>query len=165
MKDNRMIIIVMILSVLFLLCACGGRKEMSNQVIVQNEVFTLTGDSLIEDTVFAYAIKPDRIETNITMNRLESLYLHVDSAKIKFVHGRPWHMRQSRPTMMPEYESDQPLIDALYNMSVERIADAIDSYALSGSCTPIRPRAPQARPQRPMRVSKRAKPWVTMGGK
>jgi hypothetical protein len=126
MKDNRMIIIVMILSVLFLLCACGGRKEMSNQVIVQNEVFTLTGDSLIEDTVFAYAIKPDRIETNITMNRLDSLYLHVDSAKIKFVHGRPWRMRQSRPTMMPEYESDQPLIDALYNMSVERITDAID---------------------------------------
>ena len=109
-----------------LLCGCGGRKEMSSQVIVQNETFTLTGDSVIEDSVFAYAISPDRIETNITMSRLDSLYRHVDTSQVQFTHGRPWRMRQPRPALMPEYKSDQPLIDALYNMSVDRIADAID---------------------------------------
>ena len=110
-----------------LLCSCEGRKEMSNQVIVQNETFTLTGDSIIEDSVFAVASKPDRIETNITMNRLDSLYGHVDPEQVQFVHGRPWRMREERPAMFPEYESDQPLVDALYNMSAERIADAIDA--------------------------------------
>ena len=110
-----------------LLCGCGKRSQMSNRVIVQNETFTLTGDSVIEDTVFAVAVKPDRIETNITMDRLDSMYGHIDPAKVQFTHGRPWRMRKTRPAMMPEYESDQPLVDALYNMSVERIADAIDN--------------------------------------
>lgn len=131
MKANRMQSIAMTLTVmavsLGLLCGCGGRSQMSNQVIVQNDTFTLTGDSVIEDTVFAVAIKPDRIETNITMSRLDSLYGHVDSSRVQFTHGRPWRMRKDRPSMMPEYESEQPLVDALYNMSIERIADAIDN--------------------------------------
>ena len=131
MKHNRMQSIAVTLAViavsLGLLSGCHGRSEMSNRVIVQNETFTLTGDSVIEDTVFAVAIKPDRIETNITMGRLDSLYGHVDTSRVKFTHGRPWSMRQTRPAMMPEYKSAQPLIDALYNMSVERIADAIDN--------------------------------------
>lgn len=110
-----------------LLCGCGKRSQMSNRVIVQNETFTLTGDSVIEDTVFAVAVQPDRIETNITMDRLDSMYGHIDPAKVQFTHGRPWRMRKTRPAMMPEYESDQPLVDALYNMSIERIADAIDN--------------------------------------
>ena len=109
-----------------LLCGCGGRNEMSNRVIVQNETFTLTGDSVIEDSVFAVAVKPDRIETNITMGRLDSMYGHVDPSRVQFVHGSPWRKRQERPAMMPDYGSEQPLVDALYNMSVERIADAID---------------------------------------
>ena len=115
----------MVASVL-LLSACGGRHEMSNQVIVQNETFTLTGDSVMEDSVFASAFKPDRIETNITMARLDSLYRHVDTARVRFVHGRPWRLRQPRPALMPEYHSQQPLVDALYNMSVDYIVDAID---------------------------------------
>ena len=108
------------------LCACGGRHEMSNRVIVQNETFSLTGDSIIEDTVFAVAHTPDRIETNVTISRLDSMYGSVDPERVKFTHGRPWRMRQTRPSMIPEYQSDQPLIDALYNMSAERISDAID---------------------------------------
>ena len=110
-----------------LLCACHGRSEMSNRVIVQNDSFTLTGDSIVEDTVFALAVKPDFIETNITLGRLDSLYSHVDTSRVQFTQGRPWRMRQSRPAMIPEYESAQPLVDALYNMSVERISDAIDN--------------------------------------
>ena len=55
MKRNRTQHIALMLAALavslVLMCACGGRKEMSNLVIVQNEVFTLTGDSIIEDSV------------------------------------------------------------------------------------------------------------------
>lgn len=130
MLKYRTQIIAMLLAAIavsiFFVCACGDGREMSNQVIVQNPTFTLTGDSIIEDTVFAFAEKPDRIESNITMARLDSLYGHVDPDRVRFTHGRPWRMRKSRPAMMPEYKSNQPLVDALYNMSVERIADAID---------------------------------------
>ena len=99
---------------------------MSNHVIVQNETFILTGDSIIEDSVFAYAVSPDRIETNITMGRLDSLYGDIDSARVVFVHGVPWRMRNPRPAKMPEYKSNQPLMNALYNMSVDRIEDCIN---------------------------------------
>jgi len=112
---------------LSLLCSCHGRKPMSNQVIVQNETFTMTGDSIIEDSVFAVAVKPDKIETNITISRLDSLYGNIDPEQVRFTGGRPWRKRKNRPAMMPQYQSRQPLIDALYNMSAEHIADAIDA--------------------------------------
>ena len=127
MKSIAMLLVTLVVGSSLLL-GCGGRKEMSNRVIVQNETFTLTGDSVIEDSVFAVAVNADRIETNITMNRLDSLYSHVDPEQVQFTHGRPWHKRQEQPSMMPEYNSDQPLVDALYNMSAERIVDAIDSH-------------------------------------
>ena len=66
------------IAVSLLLFACSGRKEMSNQVIVQNELFTLTGDSIIEDSIYACA-KSDYIETNVSLERLDSLYRQVDS--------------------------------------------------------------------------------------
>lgn len=105
--------------------ACSGRKEMSNQVIVQNEVFTMTGDSLIEDTVYA-CVKSGHIESNITLARLDSLYGHVDPERVHFEQGRTWRMRKKSPIPMPGYSSDQPLIDALYQMSADNIADAVD---------------------------------------
>ena len=132
MLKNRMQNIVRMLAALvvstLLLWSCGGRKEMSNHVIVQNDTFIMTGDSIIEDTVFAIAVKPDHIENNITLDRLDSLYSHVDTQRVQFVQGRPWHKRQQHPSMMPEYHSEQPLVDALYNMSAERIVDAIDGH-------------------------------------
>lgn len=108
-----------------LLCSCGGRKEMSNQVIVQNEAFTLTRDSIIEGPIYA-CVKSDRIESNVKLDRLDSIYQHVDSSRIRFVQGKAWRKYKNRPAMMPEFESDQPLIDALYDMSVDHISDAID---------------------------------------
>lgn len=113
-----------------LLCACSSREQVGNGVIVRNEVFTLTGDSLVEDTVVAcVAPSGDRIESNMTVARLDTLYGHaagVDS-EVRFEGGRPWHKRTRRPLLMPEYESSQPLVDALYCMSAERIADAVNS--------------------------------------
>ena len=98
---------------------------MSNRVIVQNETFTITGDSIVEDTVFAATAK-DRIETNITMGRLDSLYGVFDPEQVQFTHGQPWRKRKHAPAQMPEYKSDQPLVDVLYAMSTERIVDAVD---------------------------------------
>ena len=131
MKENlmRSIIMMLVASAVSMgfLCGCNGHKKMSNRVIVQNETFTLTGDSIIEDSVFAVVVKGDRIETNITINRLDSLYGHVDPEKVQFTHGRPWQIRKNRPAMFPEYHSEQPLVDALYNMSVDKIAGAISN--------------------------------------
>ena len=131
MKGNRTRGIALMLAAFavgaILLCSCDDGKSMSSQVIVQNETFTMTGDSIIEDTVFAVSSKPDRIETNITIARLDSLYGTFDPAQVQFTHGRPWHKRKQAPALMPEYKSEQPLVDALYNMSIERIADAIDN--------------------------------------
>ena len=110
-----------------ILCACGKTKEMSNQVIVQNEAFTLTGDSIIQDTIIACVPKStDRIESNITLGYLDSIYHYADSLNLKFVKGKTWHGRKKLPTMMPEFTCGQPLIEALYHMSVEGIAEAID---------------------------------------
>lgn len=110
-----------------LLCGCSDGKTMSSRVIVQNSTFTMTGDSIIEDTVYATAAKKrERIETNISISRLDSLYGGIDPERVQFVQGKTWHMRRSRPARMPAYESDQPLVDALYNMSLERIVDAVD---------------------------------------
>ena len=111
-----------------ILCACNKGKEMSNQVIVQNEAFTLTGDSIIEDTIIAWVPKSqDRIATNMSVSRLDSIYRNVEVENLKFVSGKSWRMRKTRPAMMPEFSSDQPLIDALYNMSIDGIVDRIDN--------------------------------------
>ncbi len=129
MNENRMRSITLVLAAIvvgLVLCACHGHKPMSNRVIVQNDDFTLTGDSVIEDTVIAYCPTPDRIESNVTLARLDSLYRDVDTARLRFVAGRPWRMHSKRPETMPEYESGQALIDALYKMSVDRISEAVD---------------------------------------
>jgi len=108
------------------LCGCNTRKPMSDKVIVHNEVFTLTGDSLTEGHIYAHTTTmKDHIETNLTVSRLDSLYHKIDSTKVHFVKGKSWKMRSKRPALMPEYTSDQSLIDALYNMSADRIADAV----------------------------------------
>ena len=131
MKRNRTQHIALMLAALavslVLMCACGGRKEMSNLVIVQNEVFTLTGDSIIEDSVYACVLPDGSIKSNVTLARLDSQYSHVDTAQVRFVQGRRWRRQEKRPMMMPVYSSDQPLVDALYEMSVDYIAGAVDN--------------------------------------
>ena len=111
-----------------LLCACGRNKAMSSSVIVQNETFTVTGDSIVEDTVVArVAANGDRIVSNLTLARLDSLYGTIDGGQeVTFVQGKAWRKRPTQPVMMPEFTSGQPLVDALYAMSAEGVADAID---------------------------------------
>ena len=130
MRMKRMVGMTRLLAVLavgLILCACGKGKEMSNQVIVQNEAYTVTGDSIIEDSIIAWVPKSmDRIGSNLTTANLDSLYSNLDSLNVKFVQGKSWRLRKTRPTMMPEYSCNQPLIETLYNMSIEGIADGID---------------------------------------
>jgi len=109
-----------------ILCACTERKETNNRVIVQNDLFTLTGDSLIEGDIIAYCPSPGSIESTVSLSRLDSLYAHVDTSRVHFVEGKRWKKRKKRPVTMPEYKSDQSLINALYDMSVDRISDAVD---------------------------------------
>lgn len=119
---------LVVLAVGVFLCACHGHEEIGNNVIVQNEVFTVTGDSIIEDTVVAcVSRKGDHIRTNISTARLDSLYRHNDLSDVDFVQGKVWQKRMNRPAGMPQYSSEQPLVDALYDMSAERIVDAIDN--------------------------------------
>lgn len=110
-----------------MLAACHGRGEMSNRVIVQNTIFTVTGDSVIEDSVIAWVPKShDRIGSNIKLSRLDSLYARQNpTVELKFVEGKPWRKRRQRPAVMPQLNSDQPLVNALYDMSVDRIADGL----------------------------------------
>ena len=80
---------LVVLAVGVFLCACHGHEEIGNNVIVQNEVFTVTGDSIIEDTVVAcVSRKGDHIRTNISTARLDSLYRHNDLSDVDFVQGR-----------------------------------------------------------------------------
>ena len=115
---------------LLLLCSCKERNQINGNVIEQNDSFTVTGDSIIEGSLWAMApASRDRINSNITTGRLDSTYhLIKDSLNIRFETGSHWRKRKSWPAMMPLYHSDQALVDALYNMSVEHITDAIDRH-------------------------------------
>jgi hypothetical protein len=46
---------------------------------------------------------------------------------VRFVQGKAWHSRDPRPTSLPEYTSGQRLVDALYDLSADRIIDGIKS--------------------------------------
>ena len=130
MSGQRQTIAILLLAALavgLVFCACDRNKEMSNMVIVQNDIFTVTGDSIIEDTICAWVPEShNRIASNITLARLDTLYGKIDSTRVKFVQGKTWRKRSTHPTMMPKYKSNQPLVDALYDMSSEYIVDGID---------------------------------------
>lgn len=122
-------VVLMAVAMGVLLYACRGRGEMSNQMIVQCEQFMLTGDSLSQGQLHAHATKTrDRIVTNMTAAAADSLYGRDDTTgQVRFVQGKAWKMRRQRPALMPAYDSRQPLVDALYNMSTEGIADAMSA--------------------------------------
>jgi len=113
-------LIILAATLLCLLQACG-EKQMSENVIAQSGTFTLTGDSVTQGGIYAYAPSPDQIISNITTAHLDSLYHNVDSGRLKFTQGVKWRAEKSRPYDLPQYESGQPLIDALYNMATDNI--------------------------------------------
>ncbi|MBQ1486662.1 MAG: hypothetical protein IIZ44_09410, partial [Muribaculaceae bacterium] len=111
MRDNRnimsMLWLVAAVMGLLLLCGCHSRQEKASRIIVQNERFTVTGDSIVEDTVMAWVPKQgDRIASNLTLDRLQTTYGN-DSLGVRFVQGKSWNRRDPRPTNLPEYTSGQ----------------------------------------------------------
>ncbi len=104
--------------------SCDDGVAMSNHVIVQNETFTLSGDSIIEDTIVACSPDGVHIASNLEVSRLDSMYGKGDWGKVEFVVGRAWRKDKTRPAGMPEYQSNQSLVDALYDMSVDRISQS-----------------------------------------
>ncbi len=114
--------------VLLCLSACGDR--MADRMVVQNNQFTLTGDSLIEGGIIATAATPLHIESSLTRERLDSIaaaYSHAvghDAERVPaFTGGKPWRS-SGMPDGYPAYHSRQRLLEAVYNMSVDHIAEA-----------------------------------------
>lgn len=93
-----------LISLLLLGCSKG---EQDNHVIARNDLFTVTSDSVVEGNVVAYAVSPFAIESNLATDSL--------------AEGRPWS--QEMPTEgYPQYHSNQMLVDALYNLSINDLS-------------------------------------------
>lgn len=108
--------------------ACNGNRHGSH-IIVQNAVYTLTGDSLIENDIIATASTDYFIESTLTRERLDSIVaafassMGHDRAMPIMVGGKPWQSNHAEQQYM-QYKSPQKLINALHNMSMDHIAAA-----------------------------------------
>ncbi len=92
------------------LTGCGGAGNGGDDVLVENEIYTVTPDSVIEGKYVA------------TSKDGKSLISNYGG------QTRQWKAK------LPErdkfvYSSDQPIVDAVYNMSVE----AVDDYVAAGA--------------------------------
>ncbi|MBO4871008.1 MAG: hypothetical protein J5565_03380 [Muribaculaceae bacterium] len=110
------------------LTACHG-KRMSDHVIVQNEAFTLTGDSLIEGGIIATASTPLYIESSLTHERLDSIanaFAFItgnEGRQPAFTGGKPWHADDINTSYL-QLNTQQQLLNALHNMSIDYIEAA-----------------------------------------
>jgi len=95
-------------------------------MIAQNEHFYVTGDSVVQGATFACVNASGRIENNVSVRQLDSIYNQTDSTNIGFTYGRPWRPTRQHPSM-PTFASDHQLIDALYHMALDDVAKSIDS--------------------------------------
>lgn len=111
---------------------------MNDRVLVQNDEFIVTGDSVIQGHITACASTPYHIETSLTMGRLDSIAKSFyqgkseETSKPRFLGGRPWHGEQPNE-QYPRFQSRQSLVNALYNMSTFKLAQASsdDTFAYS----------------------------------
>lgn len=99
-------------------CRKGGMNE---HVVSQNEEFTVTGDSVIQGDIVVTARTPYYLESTLTMERLDSIERTAES-HISYHGGRPWQGSDSVHGL-PQYVSRQNLLNAVYNMSCDYIAD------------------------------------------
>jgi len=113
-KDVLLVVAVMAL------CACT--RHGGDDTLLRTDTFTLTGDSIAQGNVFAFAKTRDRIETNVTMAWLDSLYGNAtDTGRVRFAYGRPWRAHDNPSSRLPQYHSDQMMIDALMNLYTDLI--------------------------------------------
>lgn len=103
------------------LLSCAGGNKSGNKTLVSNSQFTVTGDSVVEGAVVVTAPSALFIESNLQPSMVDSV-LQADSTTASFhvVQGKPWQS-QGVNQSMPMHRSDQRLINALYNMSIDQL--------------------------------------------
>ena len=103
---------------------------MSDRVIAQNEEYCVTGDSVIEGDIIVHAVSPVQLSSNVNLNNAERLIQRVaDTDTIPYCLSTGSAGDLTRHEQYPTYQSQQTLIDALYNLSV---GDIMTNYSLTG---------------------------------
>ena len=57
------------------LAGCDG-QTMSNQVVAQNDEFSVTGDSVTQGNIIVCAVSPQQLESNLNLNTAEQMLQH-----------------------------------------------------------------------------------------
>jgi glycogen debranching enzyme len=110
---KKRILPVAILLALLLLSVCRTPKQ-SRQLIWQSERFALYRDSVVQPPFVARVLSPTEL-----VSTYQSL------AKPAPATASRWKM--SRPTAaFPRYQSDYPVVDALYNLALEEMVKAVE---------------------------------------
>ena len=105
-------------------------QTMSDRVLAQNSMFCVTGDSVVQGTLMAWAPSPLQLSNNLNLNNAEAMLQRMagtDTVPYCLASGQAAQMvRNSR---YPTYQSSQTLIDALYNLAV---SDIENNHSRSG---------------------------------
>src|ERR1700745_86225 len=94
------VILVLLMAVL-----CSAEED---RPVYRSEHFTLFGDRVQQGEFFAKAVSATEIESNFTTNS------H-DTGKLN-----RWQLRTDL-SQYPKFHSDYPIVDAVYNMSLEEL--------------------------------------------
>lgn len=98
---------IMILGVLAISITGCADKPMSADVISQNDIYTVTGDSVIQGDMVAVAVSPLEIQSSWQPAEKQQ-------------HGG-WKIGEPN-VGYPQYVSEHTLVDAVYNLSIGEIA-------------------------------------------
>ncbi|MBR1882446.1 MAG: hypothetical protein IJ808_05435 [Muribaculaceae bacterium] len=94
--------------------------EMSNRVIAQNEEFVLTGDSLAEGSLAVWSADGLHLESNFIPAALQWALENRGDSTLRLSLGSTWE--GATHEIEPRFNSGEPLLDALWQMSLDHIA-------------------------------------------
>lgn len=127
--QNKWYIAMALLAIIGL--ACCEKQSMSNQVIAQNDEFWVNGDSVVTTDVTVWAPSPYELANDLSLTQAEQSLQRLagcDTVPYCLSWGRDSRELTSHEDY-PQYQSQQPLIDVLYNLSIDDIAN---NYSQSG---------------------------------
>ncbi len=112
-----------------LLASCVEQK-MSDRVIAQNQEYCVTGDSVIEGNIVVHAVSPQELSSNVNLNSAERLVQRLAGTDtMPYCLSSGGQANFAPHSQYPTYQSQQTLIDALYNLSV---GDIVSNYSQAG---------------------------------
>lgn len=120
---------ILVLALLLALVGCG-EQTMGDHVIAQNNEFCVTGDSVSEGEVTVSAVSPLELMGVPTVEQAQHLL-----QRIAGTDTIPYHLTAGSAANLtthdryPLYQSQQMLVDALYNLSV---GDIVANYSQTG---------------------------------